>query len=843
MLGIHCRVWFLRSLFVCFLFMFPFVVSAEGPFGPPGSTDLKQVRSGIDKIMSTVQKCRDMKCPRMNCASANELVQNMVNTEMALDDMLKWLLEVGSMQRHDHSCKAGDRSLTDIRLKEEFRVLALQSALHDFGSIMFDMAGLLDGIKNAKYPAGDIKGLAGWCENTANIMNNLDSVTNKIVDLLNETSSDSEVRKFTKEAIAVRNETADGYREIKQLRDDLLNMDSRKPVDLDAHFKNLWKIVGRVLKACSGKALAETKAFIDQLSRQALAEDRALTSSYQDTQRIFERFYAGKDALANLRTARGFMIDCMANAQCSISSFKFYPGTYDNQGPGEALTVINNRLHALTRSLAINVGLTKSECSGDGDKPRNKIPNNCPSCQSLADEVGRRTDEQRYFDNESDRIAVTKEKQAYALKEQLVVEEGKLAAARKDIDRIYEKIRKNDQRFADDVKNMFYANYHSLAILRVSAPIAMPILIGSTPYYLLDMGCSAGVDSELQQDLSSFMRDSWPPLIRANTLKAQIERVEAENGSLGGIKMRLVALSGTIREKRAALMKCQDEKCPQKTACAPCQPKADELKRVSDELRDKELSVKELGTRSGDNADARKQAENLKMGNSMLALKKKQLEDALSTCEKDECGGQLVPTGACAPMKKAGSRKEIEQVLNGYVQSINKMQAEVNRAYGYYTGQATLRQAMQNAGIRRFLDHSNSWAGWMWTFWQYMDEKFYQGHKSMLADALQKIKTGRAPSPQRLQEIHSGMCRFEAVHRQVLGLMKKYVQKDVKRGLAYEEYQRFLDDYYYKVKDSPEREARNKAAMQKRESALAAVSAEMAGLETEQKKIAGTKLF
>jgi hypothetical protein len=840
MLGTHSRdchrTWLLRSVFALFLAALPLVASAQGLFGPPGNTDLKQVQSGIDKITSTVQKCRDMQCPAMNCASANELVQSMITTEMALDDMLKWLLDAASMQRQDHSCKAGDRDLTDIRLKEEFRILALQGALHNFGSLMFDLASFMDGVKNAfdpkRYPNRGIQDLAAWYDNAANIVNNLDSITDQVVNLLSGTSSDSEARKSIKEWTAVKSETVDGCREIKRLHQDLLNMDSRKPVDFTAHINSLGKIIGRILKAYSNDMIKETKDWINELARGALAEDQALTNSYQETQRIFDRFYAGKDVLANLRSARKYMIDCMVNAKCSISVFKFYPGS--NNDWGTALRDINNRLPALTKSLGINIGLTKGKCPKDGDKPRNKISNDCPPCQLLADEVGRKTDEQRYFENESDRITIIKEKQVYALKEQLAVEEGKLARARKDIDRIYQKIYKNDQRFADDWKTIFSG---SLSFKTTPAFILL------AEYKIYDMLCSTKLDSELRQDLSSFTRDSWPPLIRANTLKAQIERLEAENDAVGEIKLRLVGLSGTIRDKRIALAKCADDKCPKKTACAACQPKADELKRAGDELRDKELSVKELEAKSRDNADARKQADSLKMGNSMLALKKKQLEDELSSCEKEQCSGELIPGTTCAPLKKVSTRKEIEQVLNGYIQSIDKMQAEVNKTYGYSTGQATLRAAMQNAGIRRFLDHSVSWAGWMWTFCQHMDEKFYQGHKKVLGDALQKVRTGKAPSQQRLQEIHSGMCQFEAVHRQVLTLMKKYVQKDVKRGLAYEEYQRFLDDYYYKVKDSPERDVRNKAALQKRETTLKEVSAEMAGLETGQKRIAGTKLF
>jgi hypothetical protein len=607
-----------------------------------------------------------------------------------------------------------------------------------------------------------------------------------------------------------------------------------------AHAKNILMILARAIKYYSQKKVEETKAWIDEINRQTMPEDAAMVRSYQEAQQIFDRYYTGKDVLANLREARKYMIDCMVNAKCSISAYKFYPGTYKDWH--EAFEKIDARLPSLTKSLVITVGLT-NKCSQDGDKPRNVIGNNCPPCQSLADEIGRKTDEQRYFENESDRITIIKEKQAYALKEELIIEEGKLARARKDIDKIHKQIYKNDQRFADDLNKMFYLEYSSPALSIAAAPILMPVLVGGVIYYLIDMACSTGADSELQNQLSSFMRDAWPPLIRANTIKTQIERVEAENASVGEIKQRLSALSGTIREKHIALAKCVDDKCPQKTTCAPCQPKADELKRVSDELRDKETSVKELEASSRGNADARKQANSLKMGNSMLALKKKQLDDELVSCEKEQCSGELIPAATCAPLKKAGTRKEIEQVLSGYIQSIDKMQAEVNKMYGYSTGPVTLRAAMQNAGIRRFIDHSNSWAGFMWSFWQDMEEKFYQGHKNILRDALQKVRSGTVPSQQRLQQIHSGMCRFETVHRQVLNIMKRYVQKDVKRGLAYEEYQRFQDDYYYKVKDSPEREARNKAALQKRDNGLQAVSSEMAGLGTEQKSIAGTKLF
>ncbi len=846
MLGIrswgHCRVWFFRFLLALLLTILPVLASAGGPFGPPGNTDLKQIQSEIDKISSTVGKCGGTECPRMNCAAANDLIQGMINTEMALDDMLKWLLEAGSAQRGDHACKTGDRDLTDIRLKEEFRLLALQSALHSFGSVMFDLASFMDGIKNAvdpkKYPNRDRKDLVAWYDNAANIVNNLDSITNQMMNL-GETSSDSGIRKLTKEWMSVKSETVDGYREIRRLREDLLNMDSRKPVDFNAHINSLGKIVGRVLKAYSSQKLAETRALIDQLTRQASAEDKVLTASYQDTQLIFERFYTGKDVLASLRSARKNMIDCMVKAKCSISSFKFYPGSYNDWG--SALTDINGRLPALAGSLAINVALTKEKCSKDGDKPRNTMPNECPACQSLADDIGRKTDEQRYFENESDRITITREKQAYELKEQLVIEEGKLARARKDIDKIYQKIYKNDRQFADNMKSFVYAS------TGVSAPAGIfdaPYRVAATAWYLYGMLCSTQLDSELRQDLSAFMRDTWPPLIRANTLKAQIERIEAENSSVGGIKQRLAALSGTIRDDRIALKKCIDEKCPQKkTSCTVCQPKADELKRVSDELRDKEQSVRDLEARSRDNAEARQKADNIKMGNSMLALKKNQLEKELSSCEKEQCFDQLVPGASCTMYKKGSSRKEIEKQLNVFIRSIDRMRNEVNKNYGFSEAKRTLRSAMQNAGIKYFLDHSNSWGEWMWMFWGHMDENFYSGHEGKIKDTLFLIRMGKPVSQENLQRMFTGMCQFEAVHKQVLNLMSRYVKKDVDRGLAYEEYQRFLEDYYYKAKDSPEKDARNRAAMQKREDDLKRVGSEFSVLEAEQKRIAQRKLF
>lgn len=115
---------------------------------PPGNADLKEIRSVIDKITSTVQKCRDMQCPAMNCASANELAQSMITTEMALDDMLKWLLEAGSMQRQDFACRTGDRQLTDLQLSQGFRTLALQTYFHNLGDTILKIVSFRDYLKS-----------------------------------------------------------------------------------------------------------------------------------------------------------------------------------------------------------------------------------------------------------------------------------------------------------------------------------------------------------------------------------------------------------------------------------------------------------------------------------------------------------------------------------------------------------------------------------------------------------------------------------------------------------------------------------------------------------------------
>lgn len=832
----HFRVSYFRSLLVLFLIFFPILVSAEGPFGPPGNTDLKQIQSGIDKIMSTTQHCRGMECPRINCASANELVQSMINAEMTLDDMLKWLLEAGAIHREDFACKAKDRDITDQQLSQGYNTLALQTYFHTLGDAILKVVAFSDFVKGLDrgfftFDTKNFDLFMNKLDKTINAINNLDGAQQMIRSRYGD--SNTVIPQGIKTVIDSKSFAVDARRELDAIKREMLGRSTQDPTP---HVKNIGIILARVLKMCSQEQIDEMKTWLADLEKNAGAENLVMDRSSEERQRIVNRFYEGKDVLANLRAARKHMIGCMASAKCSIKGFKFYPGIYENNWL-KALTQISNRLPALTKPLTSNIELIKSDCKNEGDKPGNQISNNCPSCQSLADEVGRKMDEQRYFDSESDRITIIKEKQTHALKEQLVIEEGKLAGARREIERIRKEIYKNDQKLADNVKPYFYAS--------VGVGVVFPPALGAVTayYFVYDMLCSAKLAPELQEDLSLFMRDTWPPLIRANTLKAQIERIEAENDSVGEIKLRLIALSGAIREKRMALAKCQDEKCPQKSACAACQSKADELKKVSDELRDKELSVKELEARSRDNAEAKKQADSIKMGNSMLALKKKQLEEELGDCQKEQCNDDAAPGGACAPLKKIDSRKGIEQILNGYIRSIDKMEAEVNKTYSLSNGRLTMRTALQNVGVRRFLDHGDSWAGWMWTFWQYMEQGFYQGHRRIVDDALQKVRTGKVPSRQRLEEINSGMCRFETVHRQVLDLMKRYVQKDVKRGLSYEEYQRFLDDYYYKVKDSPEKEARKKAALKKHESELQAVAATMQALDAEHIKIAQTRLF
>jgi hypothetical protein len=192
MLGIHfwghCRLWFPRSLFLFFLAIFPLVVSAEGLPGFPANPDLKQIQAGIDKIMSTIERCRDMKCPSMNCASANELMQNMINTEMVLDDLLKWLLTKASEQRQHYACTVGDRDLTDARLRDALRTLNLQASLHEFGDSLLKITAILDfwndrnNVVNTENLLRDKQKFAKFLldvDKTINVFNSMDSLQKK----------------------------------------------------------------------------------------------------------------------------------------------------------------------------------------------------------------------------------------------------------------------------------------------------------------------------------------------------------------------------------------------------------------------------------------------------------------------------------------------------------------------------------------------------------------------------------------------------------------------------------------------------------------------------------------
>ncbi|MEN6616328.1 MAG: hypothetical protein ABFD12_07195 [Syntrophorhabdus sp.] len=183
-------------------------------------------------------------------------------------------------------------------------------------------------------------------------------------------------------------------------------------------------------------------------------------------------------------------------------------------------------------------------------------------------------------------------------------------------------------------------------------------------------------------------------------------------------------------------------------------------------------------------------------------------------------------------------KQEAEKKIKSFIQTIDKAKAETNRVYGYGVGSKNTENALRQAGVTNVLANAGPWGEWMWVFWQYMEEGFYDHHRLILNSAW-----GKPVTHEQMAVFDNGMQRFPQVHKQALDIMRRYLNANVQRGLVLDEFDK-ESKYYWTINNRTQQdEARQSAASPRRDDGEKKVSSIFRGLTAEQKIIVQTRLF
>jgi subtilisin family serine protease len=360
---------------------------------PADNSDLAALQARAEALTAQGLDCGStLECPKLDCASAQALLQAVVDAETHLRAMHSFLEKANADHMAHFRSLADEGRISNDNLGRAIWALGLQHFLHNMGSMLLDLASVSGAVQEVLEDPSKLKP-----ENVGQFLENLDKLYETLKDAESFVTTEAnsllgnagKVEGVVNPALpaltgapdAINNYKSDvsdaigTFKEVVEQAGGVGNLkDARKAADaLKEAFKKpngpaaaLGQVVGRHLKAWSEDVMKEREQQIAALTGNLAATDLAQAGSYQALQRVQNRRFAAEDALKALNEARAALEACIAK-HCGPSSYtrpvipNFYETAPDGREVvswGKALNYLNAKLPELTAALAGNLVFT-----------------------------------------------------------------------------------------------------------------------------------------------------------------------------------------------------------------------------------------------------------------------------------------------------------------------------------------------------------------------------------------------------------------------------------------------------------------------------------------------------
>lgn len=357
------------------------------------NSDLAALQARAEALAAQGRDCgSELECPELDCASAQALLQAVVDAETHLRAMHTFLERANADHMAHFESLVNEGRISNENLGRAIWALGLQQFLHNMGSMLLDLASVSGAVQEVLEDPSKLKP-----ENVGQFLENLDKlyetlkdaesfVTTEANSLLGDAGKVEGVVNPALPALtgapdAINNYKSDvsdaigTFKEIVEQAGGLGNLkDARKAADaLKEAFKKpngpaaaLGQVVGRHLKAWSEDVMKAREQHIAEITANLGATDLVQAGSYQALQRVQNRRFAAEDALKALNEARAALEACIAR-HCGPSSYtrpaipNFYETAPDGREVvswGKALNYLNGKLPELIAALAGNLVFT-----------------------------------------------------------------------------------------------------------------------------------------------------------------------------------------------------------------------------------------------------------------------------------------------------------------------------------------------------------------------------------------------------------------------------------------------------------------------------------------------------
>ena len=351
------------------------------------NSDLQAIQELLDALDKTAKDCQDGKCQPWSCERTAAIMQAMYDLETLLYEQNQWI-ELANAAHVEHFKNLMNQGrITGENLVAAQEALAIQSFLHNMGSMLLDIASVSYSIEQglSKISKGEL--------NTSDVGSLLETL-----DDAYELGKDAESYIDTalkEKGFSGGTPIADAVPEIGILSKDDLNTLKSDLSDLKTIAQEIYKLkgaaeklkqlsksrdlmnavgqaVGRHLKAWSENEMQARKAKIAEHYRNLGAEEVVASSFFTNMQSLQARRFMAQDAHAHILKTRQAMEDCITTycglplpKKLTLPSFvKNGPNGETIDSWGDALRYIDQKLPEQRQRLA-NLLEGSQACTAD----------------------------------------------------------------------------------------------------------------------------------------------------------------------------------------------------------------------------------------------------------------------------------------------------------------------------------------------------------------------------------------------------------------------------------------------------------------------------------------------
>ncbi len=290
------------------------VITPTADAYPASNADLEQAMAAVQAYLAAAN-CDGMECPVCDCAQAREAVQALSDLEHYLTAMLPYLQAAQADHMKLLQSQIETSALNADQQARTIEAIALHQALHNFGSMLLDIASVMSWAKEIATsekaldelsPAEFLDRLDGLYE----AMKDLESGINTAAEAESGQEQDSPIADLVELAPGVDkdfiNDTTSTISDVKSIVQAAVEngKDWRKALKEGGALAALGQIGGRYLKGFSADKLKERQRALADLERDAGAVGVAQTSAYNEWRKAGDRRWMAEDLLAAVREAQ-----------------------------------------------------------------------------------------------------------------------------------------------------------------------------------------------------------------------------------------------------------------------------------------------------------------------------------------------------------------------------------------------------------------------------------------------------------------------------------------------------------------------------------------------------------